>query len=307
MPSAFQTLPEADIASFCAGTDDPPGLQDRLTRYLQSGMVRPEWCWLARDPAGHILARHYWWGRVGSTQPFGLDHVSAEDHDAAIALIVHARDRLDVDEALCEVTAPIDHGDDPSQVHAGLAAVLQDSGFGFEVARVTVEWTVGTSISPDPGRLVLRPAYSLDDSLLVSPFRAVADGSLDHGMVADRARLGAAQEASERLASVRSYPGQPDWFAVAFDGHDQTVGYVVPGLAGAAPIIGEIGVAAPHRGHGYVKDLLSWATRRLTAYGATRIVADTDRANTPMRAAFMRGGYREFRWRDDYQWRRPAS
>ncbi|MGO8877631.1 MAG: hypothetical protein ACLQNG_17945 [Acidimicrobiales bacterium] len=38
--------------------------------------------------------------------------------------------------------------------------------------------------------------------------------------------------------------------------------------------------------------------------GADRIVADADRANTPMRAAFRRAGYREFRGRDDYLWRR---
>jgi RimJ/RimL family protein N-acetyltransferase len=70
------------------------------------------------------------------------------------------------------------------------------------------------------------------------------------------------------------------------------------------PIIAEIGVAVAHRGHGYVSELLSWATRCLVASGATRIVADTDRANTPMRAAFTRGGYREFRLRDDYLWER---
>jgi RimJ/RimL family protein N-acetyltransferase len=300
----FHTLTDTDLVSFCAGTDGAIDLEARLTRYLESGMVRPEWCWLAFNSAGMIAARHYWWSRPGSDSPFGVDHVSAEVHSAAVELLVHARDELAVNEAFCEVTAPIELGDDPSQVRADLVSVLGDSGFDFEVARVTVEWTTGSVTPSEADRLTFRPARSLDERQLVGLFQSVGDRSLDHAMVADRARIGADQEARERLANVRSYPSHPDWFVVAFDGREEPVGYVVPAFAGDVPIIAEIGVAVAHRGHGYVSELLSWATRCLVASGATRIVADTDRANTPMRAAFTRGGYREFRLRDDYLWER---
>ncbi|MGH9299653.1 MAG: GNAT family N-acetyltransferase, partial [Acidimicrobiales bacterium] len=74
--------------------------------------------------------------------------------------------------------------------------------------------------------------------------------------------------------------------------------------ADGTPMVAEIGVVASQRGHRYVDDLLAWATQLLARWGAERIIADTDRANTPMRAAFKRSGYRELRWRDDYRWQR---
>lgn len=286
-----------------------PGLTTRRAskpaspRLLELGSVRPDWCWLALDAAGHVLARHYWWGRAGSPRPIGLNHVSSE-HAAAAELIIHARGHLDLEQAWCVITAAIEQGEDPSAVQAGLVALVLESGFRFEVARVTVEWTNGAALPPRSGRLVFRPARSLDDELLVALFAAVADDSLDHGMVADRARLGAQEEARRRLDTVRSYRGERDWFSVAFTAAGEPVGYTVPGLADDVPMVGEIGVAATHRGHRYVDDLLSFTTAVLAASGAEAIVGDTDRANTPMRAAFARAGYREFAWRDDYRWRR---
>jgi RimJ/RimL family protein N-acetyltransferase len=101
--------------------------------------------------------------------------------------------------------------------------------------------------------------------------------------------------------------GDPDWFSVGFSAQGEAVGYVAPALADDFPVIAEIGVAAGHRGQGYVDDLLSWATELLAALGPGRIVADTDRANAPMRAAFQRAGYGEFRWRDDYEWRHSGD
>jgi RimJ/RimL family protein N-acetyltransferase len=296
------------MKSFCANTENPTVLLARLTGFLESGIVRPEWCFAAIDPYGEIVARHFWWLRSGSTVPFGIDFVSSEDHTAAVALILHAREQLAVDVAFCQITMPTEIGDNPSHVLADLVAVLNDSKFSFEVARVTVEWTSDKTIPLEGDRLTYRPACDLDDVLLNALFQSVADSSLDNGMVAERARVGIEEEARERLRTVRSYPGEREWFTVAFDVHDSPVGYVVPAYAADIPIIGEIGVAQPHRGHGLVGDLLSWGTRRLAESGAHRIVADTDRANAPMRAAFAKGGYRESRWRDDYLWhrQRPA-
>lgn len=234
----------------------------------------------------------------------GIELVSAEDHTGAVSLLRHARERLDIEHAWCCITAPVEEGDDPSIARAHLVAVLQACGFGFEVARVSVKWSAGTDAPPDSGRLAFRPARSIPEDVLVALFSAVTDGSLDQGMIADRAQLGPNGEARQRLERARSYRAERDWFQVAFTPDGDPVGYVVPGFAGETPMIGEIGVAASQRGNGYVDDLLGWATRLLASTGATRIIADTDRANAPMRAAFKRGGYREFRWRDDYHWHR---
>lgn len=305
MPITYQTLSDSNIASFTDGISESSSLHERLAGYLQTGVVRPEWCWLALSPTGNILARHYWWSRAGSDRPFGIDDVSMEDHDTAVALIAYSRGQLKMDEAFCQVTIPVEEGDDPSRVHVGLVAALRDTGFSFEVARVSVEWTVGPVTIPDSSRLTFRPVRKLDDELLCSVFQSVADNSLDHGMIAGRNRFGAEKEARDRLDTALTYPGDSDWFSVAFDSEGGPVGYVVPALIGDVSIVAEVGVVATRRGHHYVNDLLSWATRKLAESGATRIVGDTDRGNTPMRAAFKRGGYREFRWRDDYSWLRP--
>ena len=165
MPLKFQTLAETNIKSFCANTENPTVLLARLTGFLESGIVRPEWCFAAIDPYGGIVARHFWWLRSGSTEPFGIDFVSSEDHTAAVALILHAREQLAVDVAFCQITMPTELGDNPSHVLADLVAVLNDSKFSFEVARVTVEWTSDNTIPLEGARLTYRPACELDDVL----------------------------------------------------------------------------------------------------------------------------------------------
>jgi RimJ/RimL family protein N-acetyltransferase len=305
MPPTFRTLRETNLESFCANTADSTGLHSRLTGYIASGITRPEWCFIATDSGGEIVSRHYWWSRPGSDEPFGIDFVSIEDHSATVALVHDAREQLHVDMAFCQIFCLTEQGHNPSHIQADLASVLRDSGFVFEVARVTVQWTIATPIATDRNRLNFRPACDLDDTLINALFQSVTDGSLSHGMLSERARVGVVQEALERLQMVRSYRAERDWFAVGFNSENAPVGYVVPAYVGDTPIICEIGVAQPHRGNGYVDDLLFWATRRLAESGARVIQADTDRANTPMRAAFAKGGYREFRWRDDYEWRQP--
>jgi RimJ/RimL family protein N-acetyltransferase len=307
MPLTFRTLRESNLESFCANTPDVTGLQSRLTGYISDGTTRPEWCFIALDAGGVIVSRHYWWSRPGSDEPFGIDFVSIEDHHASVALVLYAREQLNLNLAFCQLFCLTEQGDNPSHVRADLVSVLRESEFDFEVARVTVAWTIGTPIAMGGNRLTFRPACDLDDTLMNSLFQSVTDGSLSHGMLAERARVGNVQEALDRLQAVRSYRAEPDWFTVGFISENVPVGYVVPAYVGDTPIICEIGVAKPHRGHGYVNDLLTWATHRLAESGASIIEADTDRANTPMRSAFAKSGYREFRWRDDYVWRQPLS
>lgn len=251
------------------------------------------------------MARHRSWGQGDGGRPIGVDLLSAEDHDGAVALLIHARDQLGLEDSWCEITAPIEAADSASDAHPDLVAILVESGFEFQVARVKVEWTPCSHLPPDSGRLTFRPARDLDERPLVTLFRAVTDGSLDHAMVTQRSEVGDDSEARDRLDAVRSYRAQPDWFSVAFDSNEDPIGYVVPCLVeDDIPVVGEVGVVADHRGHGYGNDLLSHATRLLAASGAERIVADTDCANTAMRTVFGAGCYREQRWRDDYRWRR---
>jgi RimJ/RimL family protein N-acetyltransferase len=225
------------------------------------------------------------------------------DTASAVALLRHARDQLHVVEAWSEVTLPADVAGDPWTSKADEVAVLEGSGFRFEVDRVRLEWTAADASTAPATGLHFRPAGSVPEEDLVALFVSVADGSLDHSMQQVRTIMTAAAEARKRLEFLRHYPGVEQRFVVATDDNDQTIGYVAPAWSNGVGVVAEIGVAEPFRGRGHVNELLAHATRTLADAGARRIVADTDCANTPMRAAFARAGYREFARRWDWGWR----
>lgn len=307
MGYAFSWLTDGDVASFCAGTTDARRLRRTLSRDLQVGTVRPEWVWTARDGSGRPCARQHWWGPVGAAAPEVFVDVDRTDVDAAVMMLEHARDELAVVQAWAPVTLTGDAGD-PWTREPDRVAVLERAGFRFEVDRVRVEWRAGAGPVPARAdRLSFRPAADLGTDALVQLFAAVGDGSLDDSMRRDRQRLGREGEARKRLAFDLGYPGADGRLVVAADGAGAVVGYVLPALDRDFAAIAEIGVAEPYRGRGHVDDLLAYGTRHLAAAGARRIVADTDCANVPMRAAFARAGYREFARRWDWSWHRRVA
>lgn len=301
VPWRLATLPEIGLRAFCSGAEDPSGLERWMGLVLESGSVRQEWCFAALDASGDCLAAHCWWARPGSDRPVGVDQLWSRRHEAAVAILEAARRRLRPDDVRAEVTSPIGAGPSARATQPETVAILTAAGFDFDVARVRLEWTGGKAATV-PRRLEMRPARLLDEATLVTLFQAVAEGSLDAAMRERREHLGAEGEARQRLDDVRSYAGDPEWFSVGFTSAGEPAGYVVPGYVDGTAVVVEIGVGAGHRGRRFVDELLSFATTCLSAAGATRIVADTDCANVPMRAAFRRGGYAEFRWRDDYRW-----
>ncbi|HEU5034259.1 MAG TPA: GNAT family N-acetyltransferase [Mycobacteriales bacterium] len=294
------------VAEFCADLDDAAEVERRLKGDLADRTVRLEWCWSAYDDEGDRVARHQWWGPQDAEVPVVFVSLESRDPDAAVALLEHARQALAIEEAWAPITLPgreQEADDDPWHRVPQTVAVLERGGFRFAVDRVRIEWTAGTPMPEASSRLSFRPATDLVHDELVELFAAVADGSLDDSMLRDRERLGRDAEARKRLDFDLHYPGVDGRFVVGCTRADeQPIGYVIPALHGELGVIAEIGVARPRRGRGYVHDLLAHATRVLVAAGAKRIVADTDCANTPMRAAFDRAGYRVFARRWDWSW-----
>jgi ribosomal protein S18 acetylase RimI-like enzyme len=292
------------LDEFCAGVPGSARLQQRLADDLAAGTVRPRWCRTAYDEGNRAVARHYWWGPENASAPVVLVPLDSADPDAAAALALDAIEDLHVVDAWSEITIPGATAGDPWTTKPGEVAVLEAAGFRFQVDRVRVEWIAGTPLAEPTARLTFAPADGYDDGALVALFASVADGSLDHAMQDGREHLSDDEEARKRVTFLRAFPGVDDRFVIAVDADSHDVGYVVPALSPMTGVIAEIGVAGPSRGNGYVHDLLAHATSTLSAAGATRIVADTDCANTPMRAAFRRAGYREFARRWDWGWRR---
>jgi ribosomal protein S18 acetylase RimI-like enzyme len=293
-----------DISWFGEGLVDRTEVIDRLHRYLRSGSVRPEWCFLATTPAGNVGARHWWWAAPGLAHPAGVDLVSVEDRDSAINLLRHARDELQLSDATCELATPVQPPDGYSAARGDWGDVLTASGFALEVSRVRVEWTAERGVPSVSERLMFRPTRALDDERLLRLFESVADGSLDHWMAADRAEHGREQEARQRLAAARSFYQEADWLTVGFTHDGVPVGYAVPAVVDEVAVIAEIGVAPEHRGNRYGLELLRHATRTLIDAGAPRIVADTDQANTAIRAAFAEAGFVEREYRESHYWHR---
>jgi RimJ/RimL family protein N-acetyltransferase len=297
----------ADLAEFCAGLDNAQALQQRLAGNVDAGTVHPQWCWTAYDAEGQRVARHYWWGPQHAPSPLVFVPLDVAEPDAAVGMLEHVREQLGVAEAWSEITLPAEIDGDPWTNRPADVALLECGGFRFQVDRVRIEWQSEHGVPHAGDRLSFRPAAGYAEDELVDLFVRVADGSLDHSMREGRETLSNTAEARKRLDFLRHYPGVDDNFVVGVDGSGTAVGYVAAGRATTSGVIAEIGVAQPHRGHGYVHDLLAYGTRVLADAGAPRIVADTDCANTPMRAAFARAGYREFARRWDWGWRRGGS
>lgn len=305
MTIRFRALADAaNLDDFVDGLTDSASVRDRLSGDFEAGTVRPAWCWAAYDGA-RIVARHHWWGPVGADAPIVLAPLDApdEDLDAAIALVKRARAAVGTREAWSEITLPADEPGDPWGVRAQRVQVLEQTGFRFAVDRVRVEWLGDSDLPRLTGVLTFRPASSLPHDAVTALFADVADESLDHGMVEDRERLGRDGEAAKRLSFNLAYPGVDDRFVVGVDSSGDDVGYVIPAVQGELGVIAEIGAARKHRGRGYVNELLAHGVSVLVEAGVRRIVADTDCANAPMRAAFARAHFAEFARRWDWGWR----
>ena len=98
------------------------------------------------------------------------------------------------------------------------------------------------------------------------------------------------------------YSSPREWWRVATLPDGEPVGFVIPARNDYNPIIAYIGVLPPHRGRGYVDELLAEGSRILAANNAPRIRASTDLANVPMANAFQRAGYAVYQRQIDMTW-----
>ncbi len=306
MTFTFRTLADrsADaVESFAVATPDPDRWRADLAGCFAEGTLRPEWCWQALDETGAVRASLYWWGRSGAPEPSTLISVLRSDHDAAVALVEHSRAALRLQSARTALTiANLDEAR-VEDVHPEYAALLAATGFEPTVERIRLEWRAEFGIGGQPGALSFRPTNERRPGEVVALLAEVIDGSLDHGMQVGAAREGRQLHAEQMLADFLLYSGPPEWFVLG-ERDGVPVGYVIASVIDAGGVLAELGVARAHRGNHYAGELLAHGTGLLMAAGHRHIRADTDRANSPMRAAFAAGGYREIGHRVDYRWER---
>ncbi len=277
-------------------------LNHELAEDLASGRRRPEWMWLALRQ-GRPVARVAWWGHPDDAEPAVLDILDISGDDDATE-VGAALLRTALGSVVPAGTAPPDYVrfiPPDWRDHASSRRVVESrmrvagrNGARLLVERLRFEWRPGTPIAAPSRRLRFRPVG--EDGELIDLMTSVLHGTLD----AHSRRELAGTASPRRVASLHyadelaRYSSPRSWWRIGTLPEGEPVGFVIPAANDYGAIIAYIGVAPPHRGNGYVDDLLSEGTRILADEGVPRIRASTDLGNLPMAKSFLRAGWRNF-------------
>jgi len=290
------------IAEFAAVETAGEHVADTV-RYLEglfaAGSSRLDWCFVAwRD--GRPCGRVAFWALPRVGKPIDIVLLNLPWHgDAAgvgAALLDAARAAM-AGEGLAGLGHCHDHPPRPPQWQTqGAARLAFLEGYGFRSQRDTLRFeadAAGPGV-PVTGDTRLRPLTAADEDLLRDLVGRIASASRDQIDIETVAERGAEAHAAAMIEDLRSLRVEPGWWQVGLDADGAPVGLVLPVAGADFGSIGYIGVLPAQRGRGRVDALLAAGTATLRAAGLPRLVADTDRANRGMAAAFTRGGWRLF-------------
>ncbi len=291
----------SSIDDFIGFPGEPESFAARVSDLWSSGSSGPELCFVAVEGGERL-------GRIGFfTEPTLPEHVAVERGDlpAREAFAYGFELPWEGDfrsvgarlfESALEACGPL-LPDDPqlrinAQAHSNFEQrreAVESVGCAIFQEKEGVLWMSDGRPIEVPQRLRFRSLADVGPELVVETVARVAAGTLDR---------------NDRYYSVRMAPR--DWARVYvsfFDPPELTlVGFVENEPVGfvatssfdeeATATISFIGVAAEHRGNGYVDDLLLAATDAAARAGFRRILSDVDVENQPMLAAMERCGHR---------------
>ncbi|WP_031064480.1 GNAT family N-acetyltransferase [Streptomyces sp. NRRL WC-3742] len=293
----------------------PYALNGELADDLAVGRRRPEWMWVAVR-GDRLLARVAWWSRPGGDAPLILDVLDVADApdipDIADLPTAGDGDHVDVGVRLLRaaMAAVLPTGAPLPEYSRFVAsdwresaatrravedrmAVLERTGARPLVERLRLEWRPGTPVPEPDGRLAFRPVR--DGEELVGLMSSALDGTLDAHSRADLTRMPPQETALRHYEDeLARYTSPRDWWRVATLPDGEPIGFVIPAHNGYNPIIAYLAVLPPHRGNGYIDEVLAEGTRILAGQDVPRIRASTDLGNVPMANAFRRAGYVNF-------------
>lgn len=294
-----------DLDLFCAGHDGDRW-REQLTKAIDGGRVRPQWCFALSDGGRDRAAAVSYWAPHAGADPVLAWHFDPGTETAHGAEVLRrSAPTIGVRRVMYDIRLPAGSRPDGTAAHEALTA----GGFELEVERLELSWRPGSGLPRDPGRLRYRPARELGPEAILDVLRRVAVGSLDHDTRTELAAGRGEQDADEAYDHVTTCGGEPHWFEFGYlaDRPDELVGFVVPARQPTWAQIAYIGVVPEHRGHGYIDDLLARGTATLAAAGVEEVAAGTDTGNAPMAAAFARAGYTDVERIFRYYWRAPAD
>jgi GNAT superfamily N-acetyltransferase len=274
---------------------------ENLTDYLTAGRRRPEWVWAIRrvDDDNTVLGVV---GAFGAHGVFLLDLFGVPaDPEAARQLVARVTEDALADHVEVEVTVFAPPG--TSVEHEALARLvgpLRDAGWRLLVERRHYEFEPRPDLALGVStELRLEQLSDPADPRLVACHREVMRDTLDAHDGELIEQLGFEQACVQSLGDLLG-ADPVDRIHLALDRQDQVVG-MVSGVVhpNGRSVVGFVGVARDHRGHGYGRQLLAWQTRRLLESGATTLIGDTDNDNLPMARAFADVGWEQTETRID--------
>ncbi|MFG2395720.1 GNAT family N-acetyltransferase [Streptomyces lydicus] len=287
-------------------------LNEELADDLAADRRRPEWMWVALR-GDRLLARAAWWSRPGGDAPLILDVLDIDDSasdpdrvDTGVRLLHTAMAAtLSKGSRLPEYSrfVPPDWRENAvtRQVVEDRMAILERTGARLFVERLRLEWRPESPVPEPSKRLAFRPVH--DAKELVALMTSVLDGTLDAHGRDDLTRMSVREAAIKHYEDeLARYTSPRDWWRIATLPRGEPVGFVIPAHNGYNPIIAYIAVLPPHRGNGYIDDLLAEGTRVLAEQDVPRIRASTDLGNVPMANAFHRAGYANFQREINMTW-----
>jgi ribosomal protein S18 acetylase RimI-like enzyme len=165
------------------------------------------------------------------------------------------------------------------------------AGFSLWQEKEGFWWADSGQELPVAGGVVVRTLAETGRERYEEVVQACTAGTLDRIDAAAIESMGSEDWAASLISDAARPEEEDIWFMIENLSGDP-VGYVaVGGFAERTGTILHIGVAAGHRGHGYVDQLLRVANRAARSRGWTGMLSDVDTGNRPMIAALVRHGH----------------
>jgi RimJ/RimL family protein N-acetyltransferase len=292
-PARLEELPT--LTALPNDAERNTGTAAYLTRLLDSGCTRPEWC-LVAERDGALVGNIVLWTLPGRAVPTDIVLLEPGDSETGSALLAHAAE-------LARSLSGETQGhvlDVPSQApqfqrdpHLREQLLVAN---GFSVTRdgCRFRWRVGDPMPAQDNRLHWRSLADLGHEPFVDLLADAFAATKDSIFLAEIAEHGLRGAAERNLADMLEMDHQPDWFEIGYEQQDQPVAISMPARNPSSAVIGLVAVATAGRGQGYATAAVARGTQILVGDGATEILGDCDASNIAMIKAFRRAGYRTF-------------
>lgn len=275
-----------------------------LTRLLDVGCVKPEWCFLAESD-GRVTGSVVLWARPGHDTPTDfvlLDTDWERSPETGQALLDHALAAAgDLGADALGHVVDIPNAAPQHRTHLRIRhELLIRNGFTITRDGRRWEWRAGDPIPEPDDRLTWRNLAELGVEPFLTLLTELLADTQDSLLQAEVDKFGLRGAAEEIWKDSLDMEHMNTWFELGFDADGSAAAVSLPSRNPTVAVIGFVGVSPQHRGKGYSASVVVRGTRILARAGAEVIRGDCDTVNLAMVRGFERAGYRNFVNRKEY-------